>query len=88
MIHERPALERRVLSALDADPARMPVVVGGCGSGRTTLLTRVAARVGERRSLYVDVERIASTPERVLAAVARPSASAAGGPGQIGRAHV
>lgn len=78
MIHERPALERRVLSALDADPARVPVVVGGCGSGRTTLLTRVAARVGERRSLYVDIERIASTPERVLAAVARPSASAPG----------
>lgn len=81
MIDERPALERRVLSALDAEPARMPVVVGGCGSGRTTLLTRVAARLGDRRGLYVDVERIASTPERVLAAVARRSASAGGGPG-------
>ena len=77
MIHERPAIERRVLSALDGEPARMPVVVGGCGSGRTSLLTRVAARLGERRSRYIDVERITSTPERVLAAVVPDSPSAA-----------
>ena len=79
MIHERPALERRVLSVLEGEPARMPVVVGGCGSGRTSLLTRVAARLGERRSRYIDVERISSTPERVLAAVAPDSLPAARG---------
>ena len=78
MIHERPALERRVLSALDAEPARIPVLVGGCGSGRTSLLTRVAARLGERHSRYIDAERICSTPERILAAVARDSPSADG----------
>jgi len=77
VIHERPALERRVLSALDAEPARIPVLVGGCGSGRT-LLTRVATRLGARHSRYIDVERICSTPERILAAVAPDSPSADG----------
>ena len=71
MLHERPALERRLLAALDAEPARIPVVLGGCGSGRTSLLARVAARLGDRRCRYIDVERIASTPERFAAAVIR-----------------
>ena len=78
MIHERPALERRVLSVLDAEPARIPVIVGGCGSGRTSLLTRLAARLGDRHSRYVDVERISSTPERILAALTLNSPSAVG----------
>ena len=78
MIHERPALERRVLSALEAEPARVPVVLGGCGSGRTSLLARTAARLGDRRSRYIDVERITSTPERLLAAVIGNSPSTAG----------
>ena len=78
MIRERPALERRVLSALDAEPARIPFVLGGCGSGRTSLLTRLAARLGARRSRYIDVERVVSTPERLLAAVTRSSPAAAG----------
>lgn len=69
MTWERPALERRVLSALDAEPARIPVLLGGCGSGRTSVLNRVAALFGDRRSRYIDVERVASTPERFLAAV-------------------
>ena len=88
MIHERPAVERRVLSALDAEPARIPVLVGGCGSGRTSLLTRVAARLGERRSRYIDIERITSTPERVLAAVvpdSPPAARDAAAPPPAGR---
>ena len=78
MTCERPALERRVLAALDARPARIPVLLGGCGSGRTSLLNRVAARLGDRRSRYIDVERVASTPERFLAAVVPGSPSAAG----------
>ena len=69
MTWERPALERRVLAALDAEPARIPVLLGGCGSGRTSVLNRVAALFGDRRSRYIDVERVASTPERFLAAV-------------------
>ena len=81
MTCERPALERRVLSALDAEPPRIPVLLGGCGSGRTSLLARVAARLGDRRSRYIDVERVASTPERFLAAVIPGSPSAAGDAG-------
>ena len=40
----RPGFERRVLSALDARPARIPVLVGGCGTGRTFLLRRLRER--------------------------------------------
>ncbi len=58
------ALERRVLSALDASPRRIPFVLGGCGSGRTTLLRAVFDQRGARSCQYVDVERSATTPER------------------------
>ena len=60
--------------ALDASPSRIPVLVGGCGSGRTTLLhqLRDRARPRPRRSI-IDVERTATTPERFLRAVAAAS---------------
>ena len=60
---ERPAVEREVLDAWSAAPPRIPVLVGDCGSGRSTLLLRLAGRVGSGRCLYVDVERASSTPE-------------------------
>jgi hypothetical protein len=66
-------LERRVLTALDATPPRIPVVIGGCGSGRTTLLHSLADRMGRAQCQYVDVERAASTPERFQQAVAAAS---------------
>lgn len=66
MIPERPALERRILAALDA--SRIPVLLGGCGSGRTSLLQRVGRAIGPTRSQYVDIERAASTPEGFAAA--------------------
>jgi hypothetical protein len=73
MIPERPALERRVLEALDGSAtggaARIPVVLGGCGSGRTSLLLRLRDLVGRNAAQYVDVERVATTPERFLRAV-------------------
>ena len=79
MLPERPAIERRVVAALDAAPARIPVVLGGCGSGRTTLLRRVALHLARRGgSQYIDVERTASTPEGFLAAVTAHSPYAAG----------
>jgi hypothetical protein len=72
MIPERPALERRVLAALDgaggAKP-RIPVLLGGCGSGRTSLLLRLRDLIGRSQSQYIDVERIATTPERFLQAI-------------------
>jgi hypothetical protein len=62
-------LERRVVAALDAAPSRVPVVLGGCGSGRTTLLHALVDRLGRPSCQYIDVERAASTPERFFHAV-------------------
>ncbi len=78
MLHERPVIDRRVHQALDADPPRIPVLLGGCGSGRTSILSRVADRLGAERSSYVDAERVASTPERLLASVVGDPMGAAG----------
>jgi hypothetical protein len=66
-------LERRVLAALDATPSRIPVLLGGCGTGRTTTLNALAERLGHEDCQYVDVERAASTPERFFAAVSATS---------------
>ena len=67
---ERPVIERRILTALEAVPPRIPVVVGGCGIGRTSLLNRLGARLGPDAE-RIDVERVATTPEGFLAAVTR-----------------
>ncbi len=69
MIPERPSLERRVLAAIDGSAAggvRIPVVIGGCGTGRTSLLLRLRRLLGPDRAQYVDIERVATTPERFL----------------------
>jgi hypothetical protein len=66
-------LERRVLAALDATPPRIPVLLGGCGTGRTTTLNALAERLGHEDCQYIDVERAASTPERFFAAVSTAS---------------
>ena len=73
MMAPHAGLERRVLAALDATPARIPVVIGGCGTGRTTLLHALADRMGREQCQYVDVERAASTPERFQQALAASS---------------
>ena len=67
MIVERPALERRVIASLSA--GRIPVILGGCGVGRTSLLLRLERQLGGDRAHYVDVSAAATTPERCLAAV-------------------
>jgi hypothetical protein len=66
VIVERPALERRVTASLEA--GRIPVVLGGCGSGRTSLLLRLDAALGAD-TRYLDLAAAASTPERTLRAV-------------------
>ena len=76
MVPERPTLERRVLAALDGSGGsgpRIPVVLGGCGSGRTSLLLRLRDLIGRTQAQYVDVERIATTPERFLQALRESS---------------
>jgi hypothetical protein len=67
VIVERPSLERRVLQSLEA--SRIPVVLGGCGTGRTSLLLRVERLAGPDRSQYLDMAAAATTPERCLAAI-------------------
>src|SRR4029453_17541638 len=85
MIPERPSLERRVLAALDGSAgngARIPVVLGGCGTGRTSLLLRLRDLIGRPSAQYVDVERIATTPERFLKSLRDASPFAPGPFGQ------
>jgi hypothetical protein len=69
MMAPHAGLERRVLTALEATPPRIPVLLGGCGSGRTTALHALADRLGSAQCQYVDVERSASTPERFFGAL-------------------
>src|SRR5262245_4677788 len=73
MLMPRSTLTRRVLTALDASPSRIPVLLGGCGSGRTTLLNQLRERVGRTAAQYIDVERSATTPERFQRAVTSTS---------------
>lgn len=84
MMGPHAGLERRVLTALEATPPRIPVVLGGCGTGRTTALHALVDRLGREECQYIDVERAASTPERFLRAVTTsspfPQAVAAEGP--------
>ena len=73
MIPERPFIERRILAAFDATPPRIPVLLGGCGSGRTSLLLRLAKLLGDNGSHYLDIERAASTPEGFYESITRES---------------
>src|SRR6476660_1262283 len=68
MLTPRSTLTRRVMAALDASPSRIPVLLGGCGSGRTTLLQQLRERLGRTSAQYIDVERTATTPERFMRA--------------------
>src|SRR3954469_482158 len=67
MLTPRNTLARRVTLALDG--SRIPVLVGGCGSGRTTVLRQLRDRIGRTSVQHIDVERTATTPERFLHAV-------------------
>jgi hypothetical protein len=73
MTGAQPGFERRVFGALDAAPSRIPVILGGCGSGRTWLLQRMRDRLGRGSAQYIDVERCATTPERFLQAIVSAS---------------
>src|SRR5919198_4370735 len=69
MLTPRTSLARRVSAAIDASPSRIPVLLGGCGSGRSTLLQQIRERSGRTSAQYIDVERTATTPERFYRAV-------------------
>jgi hypothetical protein len=71
MIIERPSFERRILGSLEAN--RIPVVPGACGTGRTSLLLRLARLIGEHRALYLDFAAAATTPESCLTSILKTS---------------
>src|SRR5947207_4475629 len=73
MTPTRPALERRIIAAIEATPSRIPVVLGDFRTGRTQLLYRLRERIGRTRCQYVNVERAAATPERFFAAITADS---------------
>jgi hypothetical protein len=73
-IVERPALERRILASLDS--GRIPVLLGSCGTGRTTLLLRLA-QLTRPASHYADFAAVATTPEHCLSAIAAATGSSA-----------
>ncbi len=73
MIGPQAGIERRVSSALDAVPSRIPIILGGCGTGRTSMSERLRDRLGRGAAQYIDVERSATTPERFLQSVAAES---------------
>jgi hypothetical protein len=73
MTGSQAGFERRVQSALEASPSRIPVILGGCGTGRTFLLQRLRERAGRGAAQYIDIERCATTPERFLDAVVTAS---------------
>lgn len=73
MTGSQAGFERRVQSVLEASPSRIPVLLGGCGTGRTFLLQRLRDRAGRGAAQYIDVERCATTPERFFDAVVSSS---------------
>jgi hypothetical protein len=73
MLTPRTILTRRIVAALDGSPSRIPVLLGGCGSGRTTVLHQLRERLGRTAAQCIDVERTATTPERFLRAITSSS---------------
>lgn len=66
---QTPTVDQRIQATLTEDAGRIPVVVGLCGSGRTTLLHRLQSGMDRQETQYVNVERTATTPERFFAAM-------------------
>ena len=69
VLPERQSIEQRIRAALDATPHRIPVLVGGCGTGRSTLLQRTHVNLGQNVCQYINAESVALTPEGLLNAV-------------------
>lgn len=65
----RSTFEQHVRAILVEDEARIPVILGLCGAGRTTLLHRLARGLAPGACQYINVERTATTPERFLKAL-------------------
>jgi hypothetical protein len=74
----RATLEAELRAAVAEGGRQIPVVVGLCGAGRTTILRRLESELGPGRCQYINVERTATTPERFLGALTDGSLHADG----------
>ena len=62
----------RVLSVLASPTPGIPLLIGGCSAGRTHALQALVTRLGaDTTPVYLDVERIATTPEQCYRALLR-----------------
>ena len=84
----RSDFERRLRATLSAADGSIPVILGVCGTGRTTVLRHLQEDLGGEGCQYVNVERTATTPERFLDALvsASPFRSAGRGAATTARA--
>lgn len=69
----RSDFERRLRATLSGSDGSIPVILGLCGTGRTTVLRRLWEDLGADACQYVNVERTATTPERFLEALLNAS---------------
>ena len=61
-----------VLSVLAAPTPGIPLLIGGCSAGRTHALHAVMTQLGtETTPVYLDVERLATTPEQCYRSLLR-----------------
>ena len=66
------ALIDLVLSVLASPTPGIPLLVGGCSAGRTHAMHAVMTRLGpETTPVYLDVERLATTPEQCYRSLLR-----------------
>jgi len=62
----------RVLSVLASPTPGIPLLIGGCSAGRTHALHAVMARLdSDTTPVYLDIERIATTPEQCYRSLLR-----------------
>ena len=65
-------LIHRVLSVLASPTPGIPLLIGGCSAGRTHALHAVMARLdSDTTPIYLDVERLATTPEQCYRSLLR-----------------
>ena len=60
VLQERQLIEQRIHTALNATPARIPVIIGGCGAGRL----RALASPHQLRAGRRDVAGLCAAPRR------------------------
>jgi hypothetical protein len=68
-----PPFETALLAAINASPSRIPVVVGQCGAGRSSVVRRLGEHIGPRFCQSVALDRAVATPERFYAELAAAS---------------